>query len=97
MLAALYTLIHFILFALFGVLVMFLMHRGEQTSLLMLALMLFAVFEVCFTGSLRSSSRRLSVIWRGIGSQSAIHRGHRDGLVRVAAPPGRAPHLGAAV
>ena len=51
MLAALYTPIHFILFALFGVLVMFLMHRAKkQPSLLMLALMLFAVFEVGFTG-----------------------------------------------
>jgi hypothetical protein len=51
MLAALYTPIHFFLFALFGVLVMFLMHRAKkQPSLLMLALMLFSVFEVGFTG-----------------------------------------------
>jgi FtsH-binding integral membrane protein len=51
MLAALYTPIHFILFALFGVLVVFLMHRAKkQPSLLMLALMLFAVFEGGFTG-----------------------------------------------
>jgi hypothetical protein len=51
MFAALYTPIHFFLFALFGVLVMFLMHRAKkQPSLLMLALMLFAVFEVGFTG-----------------------------------------------
>ena len=51
MLAALYTPIHFILFALFGVLVVFLMHRAKkQPSLLMLALMLFAIFEGGFTG-----------------------------------------------
>ena len=51
MLAALYTPIHFILFALFGMLVVFLMHRAKkQPSLLMLALMLFAVFEGGFTG-----------------------------------------------
>ena len=51
MLAALYTPIHFILFALFGVLVVFLMHRAKkQPSLLMLALMLFAAFELAFTG-----------------------------------------------
>jgi hypothetical protein len=51
MLAAIYTPIHFILFALFGVLVVSLMHRAtKQPSLLMLALMLFAVFEVGFTG-----------------------------------------------
>jgi hypothetical protein len=51
MLAALYTPIHFILFALFGVLVVFLMHRArKQPSLLMLALILFAVFEGGFTG-----------------------------------------------
>ena len=51
MLAALYTPIHFILFALFGVLVVFLMHRAKmQPSLLMLAVILFAVFEGGFTG-----------------------------------------------
>jgi hypothetical protein len=51
MLAALYTPIHFILFALFGVLVVFLMHRADKRpSLLMLALVLFAVFEGGFTG-----------------------------------------------
>ena len=51
MFAALYTPIHFILFALFGVLVVFLMHRAKkQPSLLMLALMLFVVFEGGFTG-----------------------------------------------
>ena len=51
MLAALYTPIHFFLFALFGVLVVFLMHRAsKQPSLLMLALILFAVFEGGFTG-----------------------------------------------
>jgi hypothetical protein len=51
MLAALYTPIHFLLFALFGVLVVFLMHRAKiQPSLLMLALILFAVFEGGFTG-----------------------------------------------
>jgi hypothetical protein len=51
MLAALYTPIHFILFAIFGVLVVFLMHRAKkQPSLLMLALMLFAIFEGGFTG-----------------------------------------------
>jgi hypothetical protein len=50
-LAALYTPIHFILFVLFGVLVVFLMHRAKkQPSLLMLALILFAVFEGGFTG-----------------------------------------------
>lgn len=50
-LAALYTPIHFILFVLFGVLVVFLMHRARnQPSLLMLALILFAVFEGGFTG-----------------------------------------------
>lgn len=50
-LAALYTPIHFILFALFGVLVVFLIHRAKkQPSLLMLALILFAVFEGGFTG-----------------------------------------------
>ena len=49
--AAFYTPIHFMLFALFGMLVMFLMHRAtKQPSLLMLALMLFAVFEGGFTG-----------------------------------------------
>ena len=51
MLAALYTPIHFALFALFGVLVVFLMHRAKvQPNLLMLALLLFAVFEGGFTG-----------------------------------------------
>ena len=51
MLAALYTPIHFILFALFGVVVVFLMHGAKkQPSLLMLALLLFAVFELGFTG-----------------------------------------------
>lgn len=51
MLAALYTPIHFILFALFGVLVMFLVHRArKQPSFLMLALILFVVFEGGFTG-----------------------------------------------
>ena len=51
LLAALYTPIHFILFALFGVLVLFLMHRAKnQPSLLMLALILFVVFEGGFTG-----------------------------------------------
>ena len=51
MFAALYTPIHFILFALFGVLVISLMHRAKkQPNILMLALMLFAVFEVGFTG-----------------------------------------------
>jgi len=51
MFAALYTPIHFILFALFGVLVVFLMHRAKKRpSLLMLALVLFAVFEGGFTG-----------------------------------------------
>ena len=51
MFAALYTPIHFILFALFGVLVVFLMHRAKkQPSLLMLELILFAVFEGGFTG-----------------------------------------------
>jgi hypothetical protein len=51
MFAALYTPIHFILFALFGVLVVFLMHRAnKQPSLLTLALILFAVFEGGFTG-----------------------------------------------
>ena len=51
MYAAVYTPIHFILFVLFGVLVTLLMHRArKQPSLLMLALMLFAVFEVGFTG-----------------------------------------------
>ena len=51
MLAALYTPIHFFLFALFGVLVVFPMHRAnKQPSLLMLALILFAVFEGGFTG-----------------------------------------------
>jgi hypothetical protein len=51
MLAALYTPIHFILFALFGVLVVFLMHRAKKRpSLLMLALVLFAIFEGGFTG-----------------------------------------------
>ena len=51
MLAAVYTPIHFILFALFGVIVVFLVHRAKkQPSLLMLALMLFAVFEGGFTG-----------------------------------------------
>ncbi len=50
-LAALYTPIHFILFVLFGVLVVFLIHRAtKQPSLLMLALILFAVFEGGFTG-----------------------------------------------
>lgn len=50
-LAALYTPIHFILFALFGVLVLFLIHRARrQPSLLMLGVMLFAAFEVGFTG-----------------------------------------------
>jgi hypothetical protein len=50
-LAALYTPIHFILYVLFGVLVVFLMHRAKkQPSLLMLALILFAVFEGGFTG-----------------------------------------------
>jgi len=51
MYAALYTPIHFILFALFGVLVVFLMHRAnKQPSLLTLAVILFAVFEGGFTG-----------------------------------------------
>lgn len=51
MLAALYTPIHFSLFALFGVLVVFLMHRAnKRPSLLTLALVLFAVFEGGFTG-----------------------------------------------
>jgi hypothetical protein len=51
MLVALYTPIHFFLFALFGVLVVFLMHRAKkQPSLLMLALILFAAFEGAFTG-----------------------------------------------
>lgn len=51
MLAALYTPIHFILFALFGVLVVFLMHSARnQPSLLMLAVVLFAIFELGFTG-----------------------------------------------
>jgi hypothetical protein len=51
MLAGLYTPIHFILFALFGMRVVFLMHGAKkQPSLLMLALMLFAVFELGFTG-----------------------------------------------
>ena len=51
MFAALYTPIHFGLFALFGVVVVFLMHRAKkQPSLLMLALMLFAIFEGGFTG-----------------------------------------------
>ena len=50
-LAALYTPIHFSLFVLFGVLVVFLIHRAKkQPSLLMLALILFAVFEGGFTG-----------------------------------------------
>jgi hypothetical protein len=40
-----------VLFALFGVLIVFLMHRAKtQPSLLMLALILFAVFEGGFTG-----------------------------------------------
>ena len=51
MFAAVYTPIHFILFALFGVLVLFLMHRAtRRPSLLMLALLLFAIFEGGFTG-----------------------------------------------
>lgn len=51
MLAVLYTPIHFILFALFGVVVTLLMHRAKmQPSLLMLALLLFAAFEGGFTG-----------------------------------------------
>lgn len=51
LLAAFYTPVHFILFALFGVLVMLLMHGArKQPSLLMLALLLFAVFEGGFTG-----------------------------------------------
>lgn len=51
MFAAFYTPIHFFLFALFGILVVFLMHRAtKQPSLLMLALMLFAVFEGGFAG-----------------------------------------------
>jgi hypothetical protein len=51
MLAAAYTPIHFILFVLFGMLVVFLLHRAEKMpSLLMLALLLFAAFEVGFTG-----------------------------------------------
>lgn len=50
-LAALYTPLHFIAFALFGVLVVFLVHRAQRRpSLLMLALLLFAAFEVAFTG-----------------------------------------------
>jgi hypothetical protein len=48
---AFYTPIHFFLFALFGVLVLALMHRAKKTpSLLMLALLLFAIFEGGFTG-----------------------------------------------
>ena len=48
---ALYTPIHCILFALFGIVVMFLTHRAQrQPSILMLALILFVVFEVGFTG-----------------------------------------------
>ncbi len=51
MLAAIYTPIHFILFALFGVLVVFILHRAPKVpSLLMLAMLLFAAFEVGFSG-----------------------------------------------
>jgi hypothetical protein len=51
MLAALYTPIHFILFSLFGVLVLALVHGSKrQPSLLMLAVILFVAFEVGFTG-----------------------------------------------
>jgi hypothetical protein len=51
MFVALYTPIHFILFALFGVIVVFLMHRAQKRpSVLMLALLLFAAFEAGFTG-----------------------------------------------
>jgi hypothetical protein len=51
MFAALYTPIHFFLFALFGVLVVLLLHRAAKVpSLLMFALLLFAAFEVGFAG-----------------------------------------------
>lgn len=50
-LAALYTPIHLLLFAVLGVVVMFLVHRAQRTpSLLALLLMLFLAFEVAFTG-----------------------------------------------
>jgi hypothetical protein len=50
-LAALYTPIHCILFALFGVVVVFLIHHAQRRpSLLTLGVMLFAAFEVGFTG-----------------------------------------------
>lgn len=49
--AALYTPIHCALFALFGVVIVLLLHRAAKVpSLLMLALLLFAAFEVGFTG-----------------------------------------------
>jgi hypothetical protein len=48
---ALYTPIHCLLFALFGVVVMYLTHRAQrQPSILMLALILFVAFEGGFTG-----------------------------------------------
>lgn len=48
---AVYTPIHFIAFALFGALVVFLMHGAQRRpSVLMLMLLLFAAFEVGFTG-----------------------------------------------
>ncbi len=51
MLAAIYTPVHFILFVLFGLLVVFILHRSRKVpSLLMLAMLLFAAFELGFTG-----------------------------------------------
>jgi hypothetical protein len=50
-LAALYTVLHYIAFALVGVLAVFLVHRAERApALLGLLLMLFAVIEVAFVG-----------------------------------------------
>lgn len=50
-LVALYTPIHFIACALFGVIVVFLLHRSQRRpSLLTLALLLFVAFEGGFTG-----------------------------------------------
>jgi len=50
-LVALYTPIHFIACALFGIVVVFLLHRSQRRpSLLTLALLLFVAFEGGFTG-----------------------------------------------
>lgn len=50
-LAALYTPLHVLVFAVFGTLVVFLAHRAEKApSLVALLFMLFVAFEVAFTG-----------------------------------------------